>query len=82
MSETKKQYFCPEPWTGIFSVETNLDVIFCPCYLKMKIGNLEQSALKELWNSEKLIRLRQDFQKGELPHVCKNQLCSVALGKE
>jgi hypothetical protein len=75
-----KKYFCPEPWTGIFSVETNMNVTFCPCYLKMNIGNLKQSTLKEIWNSEKLVALRKDFQLGNLPEVCKGQLCAVALG--
>jgi hypothetical protein len=39
-SSEPKSYFCTLPWTGLFSVETNLDVTFCPCFLKMKIGNL------------------------------------------
>ena len=80
MSDGKK-YFCDEPWVGIFSIETNLDVTFCPCYLKMNIGNLSQSTMLEIWNSEKLLRLRESFSKGELPEVCAPQLCPVALSK-
>ena len=80
MSEQKK-YYCNEPWDGIFSIETNLEVTFCPCYLKMNIGNLKESTLHEIWNSEKLLRLRESFSKGELPQVCEKQLCPVALSK-
>ena len=80
MSEPKK-YYCNEPWDGIFSIETNLDVTFCPCFLKMNIGNLKKSTLNEIWNSENLMRLRESFSKGELPKVCEKQLCPVSLSK-
>jgi MoaA/NifB/PqqE/SkfB family radical SAM enzyme len=78
----KKTYFCSEPWIGIFSVETNQDVTFCPCYLKLKLGNLNEASMKEIWNAEPLIQIRRSFQQGELPEACREQLCSVALGKE
>lgn len=78
-SSEKKQYFCTLPWTGLFSVKTNLDVVFCPCFLKMKIGNLENATLHEVWNSEKLQELRRSFSRGELPEPCENQLCPTAV---
>ncbi len=78
----KRTYFCTEPWIGIFSIETNLDVTFCPCFLKMKIGNLNEGAMQEIWNSEKLVQLRRSFKEGVLPEVCQNQLCPVAVGEE
>lgn len=74
-------YFCEEPWTGTLSVWVNQDVIFCPCYLKMKIGNLAESSLQDIWNSEKLVALRESFKRGILPEVCRNQLCPVAHGE-
>jgi radical SAM protein with 4Fe4S-binding SPASM domain len=78
-SSELKVYFCDEPWLGSFGIETNLDVTFCPCFLKMKIGNLGKTSMRELWNSEKLQDLRRSFSKGELPEVCKNQLCPTAV---
>jgi radical SAM protein with 4Fe4S-binding SPASM domain len=78
-SSEPKTYFCTLPWTGIFSIKTNLDVTFCPCYLKMKIGNLGEASIQEIWNSEKLQELRRSFSKGELPEVCKNQLCEIVV---
>jgi MoaA/NifB/PqqE/SkfB family radical SAM enzyme len=78
----KKTYFCEEPWVGIFSVRTNGDVICCPCYAPVKIGNLNESSIQQIWNSEKLIHMRDAFRKGELPHSCEKQLCPVVVGKK
>ena len=78
----KKSYFCTEPWTGIFSVRTNRDVVFCPCYLQLKIGNLSESSMQDIWNSSKLVELRKSFRQGRLPGTCSQQLCPVARGKE
>ena|ERR1044071_6874965 len=78
----QRSYFCVEPWTGIFSVRTNGDVIFCPCYLQLKLGNLSEASMQEIWNAPKLIELRKCFQQGQLPEICKPQLCPVARGKE
>ena len=77
----KQSYFCPEPWTGIFSVRTNQDVVFCPCYLQLKIGNLSESSMQDIWNSSKLVELRKSFSQGKLPEICSRQLCPVARGK-
>jgi MoaA/NifB/PqqE/SkfB family radical SAM enzyme len=81
-TEPRKSYFCSEPWAGIFSIETNLDVTFCPCYLRLKIGNLNEASLQEIWNAEALVQLRRSFQQGELPAACQNQLCPVVLGEQ
>jgi hypothetical protein len=80
--KTDKKYFCSEPWTGLLSSEVNLDVVFCPCYLKTKIGNLRDSTLAELWNSKLVIALRESFARGELPEICRHQACPVVVGKE
>ena len=76
----KKVYFCDEPWTGLFSVETNMDVTFCPCYLKLRIGNLNEASINEIWNAPALQALRNSFAQGELPKICQGQLCPVAAG--
>jgi len=82
MAISDKKYFCTEPWTGVLSLTIELDAVFCPCYLKMKIGNLGEKSLAELWNSDSLIALRASFAKCELPTICQPQLCPVAVGKE
>lgn len=76
----RKTYFCEEPWTGGFSIQTNLDVHFCSCYLNMKIGSLRDSSIDEIWNSKQMRQIRESFSKGDLPRVCRGQLCPVALG--
>ena len=49
------------PWAGIFSIETNLEVPFCPCYLKLKMSNLNEASIQEIWNAEALVQLRHSF---------------------
>lgn len=75
-----KRYFCTEPWVGMFTIQTNSDVTFCPCFLKMKIGNLKESSIQEVWNAEPLVQLRRSFSEGILPEPCMGQLCPVAVG--
>ena len=81
MSDAGK-VFCTEPWVGVLSVTIDLQAIFCPCYLKMNIGSIGEKSLAELWNSELLQELRRSFAKGELPAVCRPQLCPVAVGEQ
>jgi len=79
-SEEKHRYFCKEPWSGIFTILESGDVILCPCYLKMPIGNVHESSMLDIWNAPELIEIRETFQRGELPEVCQGELCPVALG--
>jgi radical SAM protein with 4Fe4S-binding SPASM domain len=78
-SLSDEQVFCPEPWTGRFSIKTNGDVTFCPCYLQLTIGNVGEASMREIWNSETMIGLRADFREGKLPRLCEDQLCPVAV---
>lgn len=80
-SQRARKPFCEEPWTGLFSVETNLDVTFCPCYLKLRIGNLNDASIDEIWNARPLVQIRRAFARGRLPRACAGQLCPVALGQ-
>ena len=72
-------YFCSEPWTGRLSIETNRDVTFCPCYLQMRIGNLDEASMQEIWNSPQLVWFRRSFSQGILPEPCQGQLCPPVL---
>ena len=74
--------FCTEPWVGVLAVELNRDVTFCPCYLKLRLGNLAESSLQELWNAEPLVAIRRAFADGRLADACRGQLCAPALGLE
>ena len=76
-----RSYFCHEPWTGNFSVRINGDVVVCPCYAKVVIGNIDESDLTALWNAPTLVEMRKSFQSGTLPEVCREQICPVVIGK-
>jgi hypothetical protein len=82
-SETEpKRYFCTEPWVGMFTIQTNQDVTFCPCFLNMNIGNLRESSIHEVGNAGPLVQLRRSFSEGVLPEPCRGQLCPVAVGAD
>ncbi len=74
------RYFCNEPWIGVLSIEVDGDVTFCPCYLKLGLGNVETASLQELWNAPALVEIRRAFSAGALPSACRGQLCAPALG--
>lgn len=80
MKSSKRSYFCHEPWTGIFSIRTSGDVVCCPCYAKVLVGNVNESSLREIWNGEKIKTMREAFSRGELPSECTNQICPVVVG--
>jgi len=72
--------FCHEPWAGVLAVEVDRNVTFCPCYLKLRLGNLDGASLQELWNAPPLVEIRRAFAAGRLPTACEGQICPPALG--
>jgi hypothetical protein len=80
-SSGARRYFCTEPWIGVLAIEVNQDVTFCPCYLQMKLGNLETQSVEELWNAPALVAIRTAFDAGELPEPCRGQICPPAVGR-
>lgn len=82
MKSPVRTYFCHEPWTGIFSIRTNGDVVCCPCYAKVHIGNINKSSLQEIWNGDKIKAMRAAFAEGELPPECECQICPVVVGED
>jgi MoaA/NifB/PqqE/SkfB family radical SAM enzyme len=78
----KRDYFCEEPWVGVFSVLVDGTVRCCPCYAQVVIGNIHSSTSTEIWNSPVLVEMRRAFEKGNLPEPCKGQLCPVVSGAQ
>jgi hypothetical protein len=78
----REPFFCSEPWTGILSIETNRDVVFCPCYLQLPVGNLDESSMQEVWNAPELVWFRRAFSRGVIPEVCEGHLCPPVLRQE
>ena len=78
----RREFFCEEPWTGIFSVHTDGTVKCCPCYAQVTIGNLHEASIEEIWNSPTMVSMREKFSVGQLPEQCAGQLCPVVAGVE
>jgi len=81
-SFTRRTYGCQEPWIGIFSVNSNGDVTFWPCYTEARVGKVNDASIQETWHSKVLLRMRKAFKRGRLPRECKEQWCRVVVGKE
>lgn len=79
---SSKQYFCNEPWLGVLAIEVNRDVTFCPCYMKLRLGNVDEQSLEELWNADELVEIRDEFRHGRLPRACQGQVCPPVVGAE
>jgi hypothetical protein len=47
----------------------------------MKIGNLDEASMQEIWNAQPLQELRASFRDGVLPEPCQGQACPVVLGE-
>lgn len=62
--------FCPLPFTHLFLYPTG-DVYPC-CESAYKIGNLKDSTIEELWNGERIQKLREEFIKGDIK-ICDEQ---------
>ena len=44
----------------------------------MRVGNLDESSMQEIWNSDVLVAFRRAFSI-EVPAACEGQLCPVVL---
>lgn len=81
-SRRKKRYPCMAFWRdGV--VLWNGDVV--PCCMdfdgKMILGNLNKEKLKDIWNSEKMIKIRKEQDEGNYDNpLCKN--CTEWLGRQ
>lgn len=81
-SENKNKNFpCSQLYNG-FIVTPNGDVGVCwarDLNLDLKIGNINEKTLKEIWQGEKIKELRQNWFKGQLSKPCVTCLgyCSI-----
>tara|TARA_B100000900_G_scaffold387420_1_gene378622 strand:+ start:3260 stop:4324 length:1065 start_codon:yes stop_codon:yes gene_type:complete len=70
----KKNYSCSEPW-GQITIHADGEVAPC-CNTfgrNLPIGNIKENSLKEIWNSEKMKKIRDGFFKNEPNKTC--QIC-------
>jgi radical SAM protein with 4Fe4S-binding SPASM domain len=67
---TKGPLRCPFVYRSVF-IDTQGDVVPC-CRTGLPImGNVRQSSLAEIWNSEQYLHLRQSLKNGEPPPYCR-----------
>ena len=75
-----KTYNCNKPW-GDMSIYSDGSVGPC-CNLvgrKAPIGNVNNNTIKEIWNGEKMNRIRDGFRNNNPIDVCKVCLESVVI---
>ncbi|MFC1517791.1 SPASM domain-containing protein [Candidatus Margulisiibacteriota bacterium] len=61
-----KYFSCSEPWSGL-QISANGDVY--PC-LSLKIGNIRENTLKNIWNSERYRKFRKKLLYYKVPNIC------------
>ncbi|MBC7905491.1 MAG: radical SAM protein [Rhodospirillaceae bacterium] len=71
--EEKKKSPCFELYRRVHVLaDGNVGACICTdLESEIKIGNLAEQSLEEIWKGEKLARYRQDWLKGDLPQVCR-----------
>ncbi|OGL47694.1 MAG: hypothetical protein A2161_04390, partial [Candidatus Schekmanbacteria bacterium RBG_13_48_7] len=62
--------FCFEPWRSLI-IKSDGSVPIC-CYNDEPIGNVNNSSIKQIWNTEKMQRLRTLLKSGNQPVRCKH----------
>jgi radical SAM protein with 4Fe4S-binding SPASM domain len=65
----KKKGNCLAPWAGEAFIEQDGRVTLC-CSSDYVLGNLNHESFDEIWNSDKMIAIRKEFQKGNFPRIC------------
>lgn len=74
--ERNKKDPCAQLYNG-FIITSSGEVGICWCRdfnLDLKIGNIYQNNLREIWEGDKLRNLRKDWLEGKLPKLCINCL--------
>jgi len=60
---------CIAPWIGQLQINLQGNVNLC-CETNCYLGNLNDSSLAEIWNSDKMQHIRKSFKEGYIPKVC------------
>lgn len=66
---TKRPGDCIVPWMGQLIVHQDGEVDLC-CFDRYVIGNLNDSSLEEIWNSQRMQDVRLEIMQGYLPKAC------------
>ena len=78
-SRPPRRYPCYQLWRGPMYI--HYDGTTFPCcytYPEESLGNIKRSTLREIWNSEKIVRLREAHIRGDLRDYVACQKCPAA----
>jgi radical SAM protein with 4Fe4S-binding SPASM domain len=65
----KRKGMCVAPWLGRLVIKQDGTVNLCS-QTNCVLGNINYSSLEEIWNCEKIKRIRESFKEGVFPKVC------------
>ncbi len=65
----KRKGICVFPWFGCLPVKMNGLMRMC-CMTEHDLGNVKETDPGELWNSDRMVEVRETFRKGYYPRVC------------
>jgi radical SAM protein with 4Fe4S-binding SPASM domain len=65
----KQHGSCMAPWFGQLVIRIDGSVILC-CSTNYVLGNLNEASLEEIWNGQRMQKIREAFHKGYLPRNC------------
>jgi MoaA/NifB/PqqE/SkfB family radical SAM enzyme len=77
--ETAKPFYCGFPFKKVH-INTNGTVMVC-CWMGGTIGDLNKQSFDEIWNSDKLNRIRDSINAGRIPDECAKGLPCPPKGK-
>lgn len=66
---TKRKGICLAPWIGQLTIAQDGNVGLC-CSALYSLGNINNSSIEEIWNSQQMQKIRASFNKGDFPSVC------------
>lgn len=78
-TKSVKPFFCNKPWTSLQIDDHKGNVNTC-CWSKINCGNVNNNSIKEIWNNEHFIYLRQKMAAGDTDAICAKD-CPYLLGE-
>jgi len=68
---TRRKGICTSPWLGDIRIRESGNVELC-CRSNYLLGNLYENSFEKIWNSDRIKKIRKEFQDGYFPDVCGN----------
>lgn len=72
---------CDVPWMGNTVVRADGQVSLC-CFSSAKVGNVNDTPLREIWNNDQMRRIRRSLRDQTLPPECRSPSCPIYRGDQ